>query len=157
DLMRRSLAIKVEYLDQQFQERLLLQSSQRLVPPWGFDENEQVRDLEHAAVLYPRAYRRGQDYGGDVFLSSRSGFGQYLRRPSTLQAGAITLDGTADIIKDLLRALHEGGLVTVVREEHGDGEVPGYQLLADSMVWKAGDGSQGYYDPIRQPTMSSEG
>lgn len=157
DLMRRSLAIKVEYLDQQFQERLLLQSSQRLVPPWGFDENEQVRDLEHAAVLYPRAYRRGQDYGGDVFLSSRSGFGQYLRRPSTLQAGAITLDETADIIKDLLRALHEGGLVTVVREEHGDGEVPGYQLLADSMVWKAGDGSQGYYDPIRQPTMSSEG
>jgi hypothetical protein len=32
DLMRRSLAIKVEYLDQQFQERLLLQSSQRLIP-----------------------------------------------------------------------------------------------------------------------------
>ncbi|WP_428938699.1 DEAD/DEAH box helicase [Fontivita pretiosa] len=157
DLMRRSLAVKVEYLDQQFQERLLLQSSQRLIPPWGFDENDQVRDLEHAAVLYPRAYRPGQDYGGDLFLSSYSGFGQYVRRPTTLQAGRLTLDDTARIIRDLLRALQQGGILTVVHEPHADNDVPGYQLLADSMVWKAGDGTRGYYDPIRQPTMSAEG
>lgn len=157
DLMRRALAIKVDYLDPKFQERLLEQSRQRLVPPWGFDENDQVRDLEHAAVLYPRAYRQGQDSGDDLFLSARSGFGQYLRRPSTLQAGALTLDDITNIIRDLLRALQEGGMVTVVREARGDNEVPGYQLLADSMVWKAGDGTQGYHDPIRQPTISAEG
>lgn len=157
DLMRRSLAVKVEYLDQQFQERLLLQSSQRLIPPWGFDENEQVRDLEHAAILYPRPYHRGQDYGGDLFLSPRSGFGQYLRRPRTLEAGLLSLDDTGHIITDLLNALREGGLVTVVREPRSDDDVAAYQLLADGMVWSSGDGSQGYYDPIRQPTASSEG
>ena len=157
DLMRRSLAIKVEYLDQEFQERLLLQSSQRLRPPWGFDENEQARDLEHAAVLYPRSHRRGQDYGGDLFVSPRSGFGQYLRRPRILDAGHFSLEDTDRIIADLLRALRAGGVVTVVREPRNEGDAPGYQLLADCMVWKAGDGSQGYYDPIRQPTMSSEG
>ncbi len=157
DLMRRSLAIKVEYLDQAFQERLLLQSSQKLLPPWGFDENEQVRDLEHAAVLYPRAYRRNQDYGGDLYLSPRSGFGQYLRRPQTLGAGRLSLDDTSHIIEGLLNALQIGGLITVVREPHDTGEMPGYQLLADSMTWKAGDGTRAYYDPIRQPTMPSEG
>jgi len=156
DLMRRSLAIKVKYLDPQSQERLLLQNSQRLIPPWGFDENDQVGDLEHAAVLYPRA-RRGQDYGGDLFLSARSGFGQYMRRPGNLSAGSLSLADTDTMIRDLLKALQEGGLVTVVRESQGQNEVPGYQLLAASMVWQAGDGSQGYYDPIRQPTMSSEG
>lgn len=157
DLMRRSLAIKVEYLDQAFQERLLLQSSQRLVLPWGFDENEQVRDLEHAAVMYPRAVRRNYDYGGDLFISPRSGFGQYLRRPQTLGAGRLTLDDTASIIEGLLKALQTGGLISIVREPINADEVPGYQLLADSMTWIAGDGTKAYYDPIRQPTMPSEG
>jgi len=156
DLMRRGLAIKVEYLDPAFQERLLLQSSQRLIPPWGFDEIERVGDLEHAAVLYPRPYRHGQDYGGDVFLSPMSGFGQYLRRPHTLGVGRLSLPDTDRLIKDLLRSLCTGGLVTVAREPRDDQDVPGYQLLADSMVWRAGDGTRAYHDPIRQPTIGSE-
>ena len=43
-------------------------------------------------VLYARPFRRGQDYGGDVYLSPRSGFGQYLRRPSTFPAYQERLD-----------------------------------------------------------------
>jgi len=157
DSMRRSLVIKVEYLDQAFQERLLLQSSQRLLPPWGFDENEQVRDLEHGAVLYPRAYRRNHDYGGDLYLSPRSGFGQYLRRPQTLGAGRLTLDDTSAIIEGLLSALQAGSLIAIVREPNNADQTPGYQLLADSMTWIAGDGSRAYYDAVRQPAIPSEG
>ena len=79
DYMRRELAIKVDYLDARYQENIQQQSSQRLVSPWAIDENE---TMEHAAILFPRSQRE-KDYGGNVFLSARGGFGQYLRRPTT--------------------------------------------------------------------------
>ena len=65
DFMRRELAVKVDYLTQSYQEGLLQRSRQRLQPPWGVDENEQVRDMVHASVLFPRS-RRQNDYGGDT-------------------------------------------------------------------------------------------
>ncbi len=40
DFMRRSLAIKVDYLERTAQERMQQLSSQKLKPPWGLDENE---------------------------------------------------------------------------------------------------------------------
>ncbi|MCK4487040.1 MAG: hypothetical protein KAU38_09800, partial [Desulfobacterales bacterium] len=78
DLMRRELAIKVDYLNPQFQERIQQQSYQRLIPPWAIDEKETIVE---AAVCYPRPRGR-RDYGGDFFLSPRGLFGQYLRRPT---------------------------------------------------------------------------
>ena len=82
--MRRSLAIKVDYLQESFHERLQQRSSQRLKEPWAIDDNER---LEHAGILFPRSSRPG-DYGGYVYLSPRGGFGQYLRRPSTFDGAA---------------------------------------------------------------------
>lgn len=52
DLMRRELAIHVDYLIPQFQERIRQQSSQRLISPWSIDEKEQIRE---ATVLFPTA------------------------------------------------------------------------------------------------------
>ena len=43
DYLRRELAIDVDYLTQEFHERLLQQSSQRLRQPWAVDEQEQAR------------------------------------------------------------------------------------------------------------------
>src|SRR5205823_6930293 len=40
DFMRRSLGIKVDYLERTAQERMQQLSSQKLIPPWGLDENE---------------------------------------------------------------------------------------------------------------------
>ena len=100
DFMRRELAIKVDYLDPLTLERIQQQSSQRLKAPWALDENEKP---EYAAVLYPRSRRRG-DHGGDVYLSSRGGFGQYLRRSQTLPdyGERLSLAETEDIIKHCL-------------------------------------------------------
>ena len=82
DYMRRELAIKVDYLDRLMLERIRQQSNQRLIAPWAIDEGEQ---LEYAARLFPRA-SRPHDYGGDLYLSARGGFGQYLRRTLGVQA-----------------------------------------------------------------------
>lgn len=78
DLMRRELAIRVDYLDSEWQERLKQRSSQFLIDPWAIDEQE---ELTHASVLYPRPRRRAaREYRGNVYVSGRGGFGQYLRR-----------------------------------------------------------------------------
>ena len=61
DFMRRSLAVKVDYLNRDVQERVQQQSSQRLKSPWAIDENEK---MESATVLYPRS--RQQDDSGEI-------------------------------------------------------------------------------------------
>jgi ATP-dependent helicase YprA (DUF1998 family)/very-short-patch-repair endonuclease len=150
DYMRRELVIKVDYLNKEFQEKIQLQSNQRLKLPWAIDENER---MQYAAVLYPRS-RSKADFRDNVYLSERGGFGQYLRRTSTF-AGyieKITLEHTAAIISQLLSALKIGGLVEIVDEPKDD--VPGYQLNASALVWVAGDGSRAVTDPIRVPNES---
>jgi len=157
DHMRRALCIKVDYLDPTWQEGLKQRAGQRLRDPWTIDENE---ELVHAAVLYPRPRRRAaQEYRGNVFLSARGGFGQFLRRPGTLAsyAAKLTLDDTDTVIRDLLEALRIAGLVQVVDEPREEGQVPGYQIPAAAMRWKAGDGRRAFHDPIRVPRLPEEG
>ncbi|HLH71037.1 MAG TPA: DEAD/DEAH box helicase [Candidatus Dormibacteraeota bacterium] len=155
DFMRRGLAIKVDYLEERFQEALVQLSSQRLRTPWALDENEKPR---HATILFPRS-RRPKDYGGFIFLSARSGFGQYLRRPTTFPdwPGPLKLADTEAIIRSLLEALCGAGLVQVVRPGQGDDQVPGYQLVAAAMRWTVGDGKRAFHDPIRVPNQPEEG
>jgi ATP-dependent helicase YprA (DUF1998 family)/very-short-patch-repair endonuclease len=155
DYMRRELAIKVSYLEPNAQESLRQLSNQRLVSPWAMDENEK---LEHAAVLYPRPRREKEEYGGDVYLSPRGGFGQYLRRHTSLPEydGKVTLEDTQEIIDQLLKALKVGGLVEVVAESP-NGDKPGYQLPASAMIWSVGDGMQAFHDPIRVPRLPETG
>ncbi|HXG08670.1 MAG TPA: DEAD/DEAH box helicase [Gemmataceae bacterium] len=158
DYMRRELAIKVDYLNPTYQETLLQQSSQRLIEPWAIDENESS-DMEHAAILFPRSRQDRNDYGGNVYLSARGGFGQYLGRSSTFPEtpGRLTLEDRQRIILDLLRALEVGGLVETVVPARREGDVPGYQLPASALVWVAGDGTRPFHDPIRVPRMPETG
>jgi ATP-dependent helicase YprA (DUF1998 family)/very-short-patch-repair endonuclease len=156
DYMRRELAIKVDYLDADFQDSLQRLSSQRLVAPWAIDENER---MEYAAVLFPRS-SGGDDYQGNVFVSARGGFGIYLRRHHTFPeytGERLKLDDTDRIIRHLLEALRVAGLVEVVLEPQDETEVPGYQLNAAAMLWQAGDGTRAFHDPIRVPREAEEG
>jgi len=155
DYMRRELAIHVDYLDREVQERIRQRNNQWLTGAWAVDENEL---LEYAAFAYPRS-RRPHDYGGNVYLSSRGGYGQFLGRPTTFPdySARLTLDEKLGIIKDLLKILGMAGLVLVAHEPTNSDDVSGYQLRAGSLIWKAGDGTQAYHDPINVPNESEEG
>ncbi|MGI8551604.1 MAG: DEAD/DEAH box helicase, partial [Dehalococcoidia bacterium] len=157
DFMRRALAIRVDSLDQTYQERIQQQSSQRLIAPWALDESE-TRQMEHGGVLFPRA-SSPHDNREHVFLGPRSRFGQYLRRQTTFPdfAQRLTLADSTAIIADLLEALQAGGLVEMVAPPSADADVPGYQIPASALLWLAGDGLRPFHDPLQRPTAGEEG
>lgn len=149
DFMRQSLAIKVDYLAPLYQEQMQQRSSARLIEPWALDEHER---MEVAPILFPRGVEP-TDYEGNVYLSPRGGFGQFLRRQVTFPAytgGKLGLDDSRAIVVQLLRALTEGGIVEVVQPAKKEGQVPGFQLNAGSLLWKRGDGKP-HHDVIRKP------
>ncbi len=155
DYLRRELAIKVDYLDQTFQEQVQQRSGQRLKAPWAIDENEIP---EHSTVVLPRSSRSGDSHEW-TFLSPRGGFGQYIGRRSTFPAftGSLGLDDRATIIRQLLEGLRVAGLVERVREPEKDDDVPGYQIPASAMRWVAGEGRTVVHDPIRVPNPPATG
>ena len=155
DFMRRSLAIKVDYLDIQFQERIQQQSNQRLKAPWAIDEKE---TMVSAAVIYPRGKIR-EDFRGNVYLSPRSGYGQYLRRRETFPEFTPKLgtEDTAVILRQLLKVLRVAGLVEEVAPPEHDDAAPGYQLPGAALRWVAGDGTKPFHDAIRMPSASEAG
>lgn len=155
DFMRRELAVQVDYLDATKQETIQQQSSQRLIAPWALDENEV---LEHASTLYPRSTRR-EDFGGDVFVTARSGFGLYLRRAGAFPDyhGRLSTTETTEIIRQLLNTLRLAGLVEIVDEASKPEEVPGYRLPASAILWTEGAGTKPFRDPIRVPGESEVG
>lgn len=153
DHIRRELAIRVDYLDRSYQERLLQKSHQYLDPPWGFDENETLDRLSHSAIVFPRSWKQG-DSRGNVYLSSRSGFGRYLRRVLSRHSGKLSLDDTAGIIVDILKSLRKYGFISQVDGTSPDD--PGFQLSAAAMRWCLGDGRSVTTDPVRCPTASRE-
>ncbi len=154
DYMRRELAIKVDYLSGTYQENMQQQSSQRLIAPWAIDENE---PMTYATTLFARP--RGQDSDRSyVYLSARGGFGQYLRRSTTFPEyhERIRSNDTEQIILHLLHGLRTAGLVECVSEPQGKQQNEkdfGYQLPASALIWKFGDGTKAFHDPITVPHM----
>lgn len=155
NFMRRQLAIKVDYLDKDYQERIQQLSSQHLLPPWSVDEKS---EMEHSAILFPRASSK-EDFGGNVYLSERGAFGQYLRRYNTFKnhKEQIDLEQTSAIVKDLLSRLRLAGLVEVVEDSKSEDGVEGYQIPASAMRWVARDGKKGIVDRLRVISESVEG
>ncbi|MFN7826959.1 MAG: DEAD/DEAH box helicase [Acidobacteriota bacterium] len=154
DHMRRELAIDVRYLETGEQDRIRTQSFQRLIAPWAIDENER---MTHASIFFPGARPAGEARDNH-YLSSRSGFGQYLRRPRTFGVtdGRLPTAEIEQIIVDLLAVLTRGGLLTRVIDG-GQGQPPGYQVNSAVMRWKYAGGSIAHHDPIRTPTPSVDG
>ena len=147
--MRRELAIKVDYLDHSRQEEIKQQSSQYLIAPWGLDEDE---DLLYATRLFPRR-RSKEDDRSERYLSGLSSYGRYMRRILRAHDWDLKATETEEVIKDLLKGLAKAGLIEEVIEARNENEVPGYQLPASVMLWRAGTGSQAYHDPLRTPNL----
>jgi superfamily II DNA/RNA helicase len=154
DVMRRSLAIKVDYLDPDFQDRLKQQSGQHLIAPWSIDEGEQMERTRH---VLPRS-RSGNESREDEFLSSRTGFGQYVgRRLRNALGRPLKLTDKSAVIQDILDVLVEAGMVEkTARERRGRPEGNAYRLLASTLLWTAADGTRTFYDPIRVPQLPEE-
>ena len=147
DHMRRSLAVKEDSLNSNYQERISEQSRQRLRDPWVIED---ARDMVRAGVAWPRS-RMERERSEDVCISPRSNFGQLLRRPGVLPdlGERLSLDDTGEIILSLFRCLKPWGLVEEVRSPREGSLVPGYQTPSSIMIWKAGDGSRPMFDPLR--------
>ncbi len=158
DFMRRELAIKVDYLNPPYHESLKQLSSQRLKAPWAIDENER---LEHGAILFPRSrqVQNRDDYMGNVFVSARGGYGQFLRRRTNFPnyVGIISTGEAEEIIGQVLEALRAGGLVEIVQESRQADQVHGYQIPASAMIWVPGEGKRVFHDPIRVPRQPEGG
>jgi ATP-dependent helicase YprA (DUF1998 family)/very-short-patch-repair endonuclease len=152
DYLRRGLAIKVNYLEATYQETMKQRSSQQLAVPWTIDESEQ---MTHNFVAIPGSsrHRSTREY---VFVSPRGGFGMLLRRGGTFpnyDGPRLTLDDTQGLIEQLFAVLEREGLVDRVEEPKDEEDYPGYQLMADAMIWRAGAGTEPYHDPIRMPRL----
>ena len=154
DVIRRGLAIKVIYLDPNYQEGLKQRSPLLLVAPWAIDETER---LTHSYVAIPGPARlRGRNSGEYLPISERSGFGSFVRRAFRDSGSRLTLEQSRLIIGDLFAVLAAEGPLERVEEPRVEADVPGYQLNAALMVWRAGDGTHAYHDPIRVPRLPDE-
>lgn len=155
DFLRRSLAVDVEALSQQFHERLKSQTYNVLIDPWAVDENEK---LEYAAIAYPYAKKQNATSQA-IYLSARGRYGRYLRLSGRFPdfTGTLSVDDTQEIIHDLFKVLNVAGLVRSASEPLEGEELPGYQVPASCLRWKAGDGQKPYVDPIRTLVASEVG
>lgn len=155
DFLRRELVINVNYLDPAYQEKVRQYSDQHLKEPWCIDESER---LENFRAVFPRS-RSQRDRNEYVFVSSRSGFGQYLRRPKTFPANKSKLNllDTQQICSELFEKLKLADIVEVVYEAKDASDVAGYRLKASAMQWKPGDGTKAFHDPIRMPQRPEAG
>jgi ATP-dependent helicase YprA (DUF1998 family)/very-short-patch-repair endonuclease len=157
DHLRRELAIRVNFLDPIEQESIRQLSGQYLVPPWSLDELEQ---LERSRIAFPRSAgksRGPKDYF--VYISPRGGLGFFLKRPDTFAGfeGILKTQDAEQIIRQLLQALTIPGLVHEAMPPRDADDVPGYQLNASAMIWRAGDGQKAFHDPVRVPNAPKEG
>lgn len=154
DVLRRDLAIKVDYLRSDYQDQLRQRAGQRLLDPWSIDEDEQ---LDRATLAYPRQRESSDETYREslTFIGPRSSFGQFLRREAArvLPGVALRGDDLLEIIRQLFELLRIAGLLEI-RETSGD--TPGYQVPADALIWKVGDGFLPH-DPLLQPSRSIAG
>jgi hypothetical protein len=156
DHLRRELAIETPVLRQVDQEGILQLSQQHLGESWGVDDGEV---FERSRVAWPRRKtEQDKTFDRGLFLSERGGLGNFLRRPGTFPglSGKLKREECGQIIRGLFEALAKGGLLAAV-EDARDGEVAGYQLKAGMLVWKPGDGSRAFHDPVRVPNAPAEG
>lgn len=143
DVLRRSLAVKVDVLDPQRQLDLVEQTKPRIQEDtvWYLED---ARELVKSVVAYPRPKRqqnRTEDRTG-LFISSYGGYGRYLKRSlasHVAQGQNFGRDEVDQAISFLLLALKRYGIVEQVRSGR-DGEDPGYQLNADALRWLPADG-----------------
>jgi len=146
DILRQSLAIKVDELDPQKQLDLVEKTKPRLLEDtvWYLEDE---KELTKSVVAYPRP-QHGRERAGGLFISSYGAYGRYLKRslaPYMPRGQAFNRESVDQAIQFLFLALKRYGIVQQVRS----GEVPGYQINPDSLRWIPGTGEVRRVDRTR--------
>lgn len=155
DYLRRELAIKVDYLESGYQDGIQARSSQHLIDPWRLEQDQEL--ITYVRMVLGPKPKGKRDTLNLRFLSRRSGFGQYLRRAAVWPelAGRLSTQETSIVLEELVDVLARAGLLQ--KESIGRSTIVGYAIPAAVLVWKAGDGTRGFHDPIRQPSIPDDG
>ena len=153
DWIRRELGLKVNVLDSRQQESLKRRAEQRLIGPWSLEQER----LEYATEVLARPKSRG-DSREWRYISSRGGFGQFVRRQNALggvvPGRRLTLDDTTGLIEQMFERLRRYGLLLQVGADREGRQR--WQIPAAALIWKAGDGTSPYQDHIRMPNAPDE-
>ncbi len=149
DHLRRHLAIKVDYLNPEYQDRLKQRSSQSLTGAWKLDDDER---LHHAVMALPRSATGNEGRDGSLFVSSRSVLGGKLRK-EFFPEWNLKLDDTAPLIGAVFAALAGGSLL---EEVYADERGAAYQIPAAVMRWHMGEGKDARFDTSRMRTHGRE-
>lgn len=154
--LRRKRAVDTPYFTEaKFAE--LRKESAKLNDAWGIAETEAAPPPPGLAVA--RAGRPGRTGRGrsELNLTGRGGFGRHVRKPATFPGWghALSLDEAQEVIRDLLRVLAEGGVLTEVSQ--GRGEEPGYQIRHTVIRWHARDDEYGAVDRLRRTYRDERG
>lgn len=161
DILRRELAISVDYLDPQHQEILKARCRQHLLEEdmtaWTLGDGEHLY-FSSVAWLASRSVVKHHGTSGDIYLSGNSGFACYLRRLNTFPelGSKLTVEDSLRIIRELLEVLRKQGYVELAGTSGGAQPVPAYRLKAAAMIWKAGNGTIPH-DSVRMPRMPEQG
>ena len=141
DRMRQELCIKTFYLEPESQERIRNLSATELKEPWGFTEDENVRNLVSCYYMIPRPQKAARTMrrrdSNLHFISDRSRFGRWLRSELNYRSNdQKVFNGIMDF---LLKVLEIYGIVE--SRELADG-LKGYRIVASVLEWHPGDESE---------------
>lgn len=153
DFLRRELAVRVDVLTSEEQEKIQRLSDQHLIDPWRVGD-EDSRETSRVALPRSRGGSRDERF---VYLSPRGGYGLFLKRADVFPDQTLSMKDVEEIIPQLFEALTVPGLLHRVMEPQDEDQVPGYQLNAAGLIWRAGDGEEGFHDPIRLPSAPESG
>jgi superfamily II DNA/RNA helicase len=153
DELRRVLAIDVDCLTDDGFERLKSQTRQHLNGQWALSSRDVLAPV---GIAFPSP-ATGKRLPSRLFISGRSSFGAYLRKPNQFRRWPDKIDGAdaQKIITDLFRVLETASIVLQVVSPAEGG--PGYRIKASSLRWLGGDGDTAAPDPLRKTIDPNQG
>lgn len=146
DYFRKQYAISHDSLYNDAVEKNEREIRNRLNSDWGFDENERIERPNWLRIQTIDKKSAGIPTESAGYLSR---LGRYLKGVSGLEDVIVSQDTYEDFISRFLKEF--AGIYFAIEEirDRGSGEtVPVFQLNADTIVWKLGDGESVTLDPI---------
>ncbi|PZG15423.1 DEAD/DEAH box helicase [Micromonospora craterilacus] len=153
DEMRRNLAIDVRCLTEEGFDEIRRLSVQHLAEPWALGVRERSTV---AAIAFPKPSGKGRPRSY-LHLSGRGALGKYLKRQYERPGQSCGIADAQGMIRDLLAALTEAGLVIQAAPGEGEDLIGGYRLRSDALLWQAGDGKAGAEDRVRKQLSGEVG